>query len=215
MNDKQLRQLIVDELDFEPSIASEHIGVAVENGVVTLTGHVTSYAEKLGVERTARRIRGVRGIAEEITVRYPADRKTNDDEIAQRALSIIAWHALVPDAIKVKVEAGWIVLTGTVDWHYQRQAAEAAVRKLSGVVGISNFIEIRENAKAPNVKQKIEDALKRSAELEAASIRVSVDDDDRVILEGTVHAWYDRVLAERAAWAAPGVRSVDDRLQVA
>lgn len=213
MDDKQLRQLIVDELDFDPSIDSEHIGVAVENGIVTLTGHVTSYQEKFAIERTTQSIRGVRGIAEEIEIRYPADKKTNDDEIAQRALHVIAWSAGIPDAVKVKVEKGWVSLTGTVDWQYQRQAAEAAVRKLTGVVGISNLIQIRLAAKAPDIKKRIEDALKRNSELEAANIRVFVT-DDKVTLEGTVHAWHDRALAERAAWAASGVRSVEDRLTV-
>ncbi|HEY0182386.1 MAG TPA: BON domain-containing protein, partial [Rhodopila sp.] len=159
MNDKQLRQLIVDELDFEPSVRSEHIGVAIENGIVTLTGHVSSYAEKLAAEKTVRRTRGVRGIAEEIEIRYPADKKTNDDEIARRALDIIAWDALAPEGIAVKVEKGWVFLTGAVEWQYQRQAAEAAVRKLSGVVGISNLIELRPSATAPDVKHKIEAAL--------------------------------------------------------
>ena len=213
MDDKQLRQLIIDELDFDPSINSEHIGVAVDNGVVTLSGHVSSYAEKIDIERITRSVRGVRGIAEEIEIQYPADSKTNDDEIAQRALQVIAWSAGIPEAVKVKVERGWISLSGTVDWHYQRQAAEAAVRKLTGVFGISNLIQIRSAATIPDVRKRIEDALRRNAELEAASIQVSVA-DDKVTLQGTVHAWRDRALAERAAWAAPGVRSVDDRLRV-
>jgi osmotically-inducible protein OsmY len=213
MDDKQLRQLIIDELDFDPSIDSEHVGVAVGDGIVTLTGYVSSYTEKLTIERTTRSIRGVRGIAEKIEIRYPADRKTNDDKIAQRALQIIDWSAGIPEAVKVKVERGWVSLTGTVDWHYQRQAAEAAVRKLTGVVGISNLIQIRSVATVPGVKKSIEEALKRNAELEAASIRVSAA-DDKVTLEATVHAWHDRTLAERAAWAAPGVQSVDDRLRV-
>lgn len=215
MNDKQLRQLIVDELDFEPSIDSADIGVAVEHGVVTLTGHVGSYAEKLAVERTTRRLRGVRGIAEEIEIRYSSDKKANDAEIAQRALSIIAWSTHIPDAVKVKVEKGWVFLSGAVDWQHQRQAAASAVRKLTGIVGISNLIEIRAGARVPDVKRKIEDALKRNAELDAANIQVSVAGDDKVTLEGTVHAWHERVLAERAAWATQGIRSVDDRLKVA
>lgn len=214
MSDKQVRQMIIDELDFEPSIDAAAIGVAVENGVATLSGHVGSYAEKLAVEQAVRRVRGVRAIAEEIQIRYPADKKIHDDEIAKRALDIIAWNAIVPDAVTVKVEKGWVHLTGTVAWHFQREAAEAAVRRLSGVLGVSNRIEIREAAKVPDVKRKIEDALKRSAELEAGAIRVRVDEGGKVTLEGKVHAWYERDLAERAAWSAPGVRAVDDHLTV-
>ncbi|SFI05180.1 Osmotically-inducible protein OsmY, contains BON domain [Bosea sp. OK403] len=215
MTDKQLRLTIIDELDFEPSIEAAHIGVAVEDGVVTLTGHVQSYAEKIAAEKAVRRVKGVRAIAEEIEVRYPHDKKTSDTEIAQRALSIIAWDVTVPDAVKVKVEKGWVQLSGTVDWQYQRRAAENAIRKLSGVVGVSNLIELKQRASANDVKKAIEDALKRNAELEASTIRVTVGNDNRVTLDGKVHAWYERGVAERAAWSAPGVKSVDDHLLVA
>ncbi|NIX75043.1 BON domain-containing protein [Microvirga terricola] len=215
MDDRSLRQLVLDELDFEPSINAAHIGVAVEDGVVTLSGHVGSYAEKVSVERTVQRVKGVRAVAEEIEVRYPADRKTSDDEIAMRALNIIAWDARVPEGkIHLKVQKGWVTLTGQVEWQYQRLAAESAVRKLSGVVGVANMIEIKPHLQAPDVKQKIMDALKRSAEIEADAVQVTVK-DDRVILDGKVHDWYERVVIERAAWSAPGVKAVEDRLIVA
>lgn len=215
MNDKQVRQMIIDELQFEPSIDAAHIGVAVENGVATLSGHVRSYAEKLAAEQAARRVRGVGAIAEEIEIRYPEDKKVHDDEIARRALDIIAWNASIPSGtIQVKVEKGWVNLTGSVDWHFQRSAAEAAVRRLSGVLGVYNLIQIRETAKVPDIKREIEEALKRNAALEANAIRVRVDDGDKVVLEGKVHAWYERGLAERAAWSAPGVKAVEDRLAV-
>src|SRR5262245_46522214 len=137
MNDKSLRQLIIDELEFEPRIDAANIGVAVENGIVTLTGHVSSYMQKVTAERAVQRVRGVRGVAEEIEVRYAGDKKTADDQIARRALDIIAWDTLIPDgAIKVQVEKGWVTLTGQVDWHFQKDAATAAVKRLTGLIGV-------------------------------------------------------------------------------
>lgn len=212
MDDKVLRQNIIDELDFEPSINAANIGVAVENGVVTLTGHVGSYVEKIAAERVVERVKGVKAIAQEIEVRYPDQPKRSDDEIAKRALNILHWSVQVPDdAIHVKVQKGWITLTGTVEWQYQRLAAESAVRKLTGIVGVSNLIEIKPKIEAEDVRQKILDSLKRHAELEAESIKVTVE-NNKVTLEGKVKAWYERNLAERAAWSAPGVKEVEDRL---
>jgi len=212
MTDKYLRQLVLDELDFEPSVEAANIGVAVENGVVTLTGHVGSYAQKVAAERAVQRVKGVRGIAEEIEIRYPDAKKTADDQIAQRVINIIGWNAQVPSgAVKVKVQKGWVTLTGSVDWHYQKMAAEAAVRKLSGVVGVLNDIELKPRVQSSDVKQKILDALKRNADLEANAIRIEVQ-GDRVKLEGKVKAWYERNLIEHAAWSVPGVRAVEDRL---
>ncbi|HET6377279.1 MAG TPA: BON domain-containing protein [Methylocella sp.] len=212
MDDKVLRQFVIDELDFEPSIDAANIGVSVEDGVVTLTGHVSSYAEKIAVERAVRRVKGVKAIAEEIEVRYPDQSKRSDDEIAHRAVNILRWSVQVPaDSIQVKVEKGWITLTGEVPWQYQRLAAESAVRKLSGVIGVTNLIEIKPQVEASDIREKILESLKRNAELEADSIRIIVD-KDKVTLEGKVKAWYERELVERAAWSAPGVKSVEDRL---
>jgi osmotically-inducible protein OsmY len=212
MDDKTLRQFIIDELDFEPSIDAANIGVAVEKGVVTLTGHVASYAEKIAAERTVQRVKGVHAIAQEIEVRYPDQAKRSDDEIAQRALNILKWSVQVPaESIQVTVEKGWITLAGAVQWQYQRRATESAVRKLSGLRGVTNLIEIKPNVAASDIQRKIMDSLKRNAELEADSIRVVVD-KNKVTLEGKVKAWYERELAERAAWSAPGVTSVVDRL---
>jgi osmotically-inducible protein OsmY len=214
MDDKALRQNIIDELDFEPSINAANIGVAVEKGVVTLTGHVESYAEKIAAERAVERVRGVRAVAQEIEVRYAGHQRRADDEIAQRSLDIINWSVQVPsDSIKVEVEHGWITLRGTVEWQYQKRAAESAVRRLSGVRGVSNLIEIKPHLAASDVRQKIMNALKRNAEVDADNIRVVVD-NDKVILEGTVKARYERNLAERAAWSAPGVKDVEDRLSI-
>lgn len=214
MADRDLRHSVMEELDFDPSFDAADIGVAAENGVVTLTGHVRSYAEKLAVERAVQRVRGVHGIAEEIEIRYPADKKTADDQIAERAISSIGWNAQVPkDAVLVKVEKGWVTLTGSVDWQYQRNAAASAVRRLSGVMGVTNLIAIRPQVRPADIESKILNALRRNAELEAGAIRVSVD-DDTVTLEGRVKGWYERGLAERAAWSAPGVRNVEDRIAV-
>jgi osmotically-inducible protein OsmY len=214
MTDTYLRQTIVDELDFEPSVDAANIGVAVDNGVVTLTGHVASYAEKIAAERAVERVKGVRAIAENIEVRYPGHKQTADDEIAERALSIIGWNVQVPkDSVKIKVEKGRVTLEGVVDWRFQREAAESAVRQLSGVVGVSNLIEIKPNVAPREIKQKILDALKRNAELEADSIRVNVTEGN-VVLEGNVRAWYERGIAEQAAWSAPGVRAVQDHLAI-
>jgi osmotically-inducible protein OsmY len=212
MDDKVLRQIVIDELDFEPSIDAANIGVAVENGVVTLTGHVGSYAEKRVAERAVQRVRGVRAIAEEIAVRCPSDKKTADDQIADRAVRILDWYAQIPKGnLKVKVRNGRITLAGNVSWQYQRAAAESAVRRLSGVTGVTNLIEIIPQVQVADIKEKIFDALKRSAELEADAIRITVV-DDTVILEGKVSLWYEREIAKRAAWSAPGVRAVEDRL---
>ena len=214
MDDKTLRQFIIDELDFEPSVNAANIGVAAEKGVITLTGHANSYAEKHAVEQAVRRIKGVRGIAEEIKVRYPGDKKTDDDQIAERAVNIIAWNATLPDdEVKVQVTGGWVTLEGTVEWNYQRVAAESSVRKLTGVVGVTNHIVVKPHLQPSDIKGKILAALKRDAELEADSIHVDVD-GSKVKLEGKVKAWRERVVAERAAWAAPGVTSVIDNLRI-
>jgi len=214
MSDMTLRQDVIDELDFDPSINSANIGVAVSNGVVTLSGHVASYSEKIASEKAAQRVKGVRGIAQEIAVRYPSDKKTADDQIAERALASISWDArIASDNIKVKVAQGWVTLTGYANWYYQTAAAESAVRRLSGVVGVTNLIEVRPKAQPQDVRAKILDALKRNAELEADAIRVVVH-DHKVTLEGKVKAWYERGVAERAAWSVPGVALVEDHLSL-
>jgi osmotically-inducible protein OsmY len=214
MDDKSLRQYIIDELEFEPSVDSANIGVAVEKGVVTLTGHVRSYAEKVAVEDAVQRIKGVRALAEEIEVRYPNDKKAGDDQIAERAVNIVTWNAIIPEGlVRIKVQHGWVTLEGTLDWQYQRYAAEDAVRRLSGVIGVHNMIKVKPRVQPADVKAKILAALKRDAELKAGSIVVDVK-GDRVVLEGKVKAWHERRLAERAAWSAPGVASVEDNLRI-
>lgn len=216
MSDTSLRQDIIDELDFEPSVRAAHVGVAVDSGVVTLSGHVGSYAEKLAAERAVKRVKGVRAIAQEIEVRYPNDLKTADDEIAKRAVNILRWSAVVPqDSVQVKVQDGWVTLSGLVEWQFQRTAAEAEIRRLSGVAGVINAITIKVRVHSADVKRTIEDALMRSAEVEAQGIRVSLLGDGKVALDGKVHDWQERDAVSRAAWSAPGVVSVDDRLTIA
>lgn len=216
LKDTELRDIVEKSLKFEPSIDAADIGVAVENGVVTLTGHVATYAQKLTAERVVQGVSGVRGIAQEIEVRdgFSFGKQLADDEIAARALNSIAWDVTVPEEkIQVKVQKGWITLSGVVDWHFQRAAAEHAVRKLSGVRGVSNQIAVQPAVTVGDVKRRIEDALKRSAEVQASGVTVTVN-KDRVTLEGTIHSWTERRAIERAAWAAPGVANVDDRLML-
>jgi osmotically-inducible protein OsmY len=177
---------------------------------------VGSYAQKLAALSAVRRVKGVHGIADEIEVRYSSDEKTSDDEIASRAINVLSWDSVVPsNAIQVTVRDGLVTLTGKVDWYYQKSSAERDVRKLSGVRGVVNNIEIEPHAKAENVKRKIEDALKRHAEVEAEDIRVTVRDDSEVLLEGKVQSWDEKVAVENAAWSVPGVKNVRDRLTLA
>ena len=212
MTDTDRRRDVLDELDFDPSLDAAEIGVAVSDGVVTLTGHVGSYAEKVEAENAVRRVKGVRAIAQEIQVRYAEAKKIEDDQIAARALAIIDWSVHLPkQAIQVKVAKGWITLTGAVPWQYQAMGAEAAVRKLSGVVGVSNLIQVKPEVRPALVKDKILEAFKRGAMFEADGIKVRVE-GDKVTLEGAVTAWADREAAERAAWSVPGVRAVEDRI---
>ncbi|MFT2212575.1 BON domain-containing protein [Rhizobium giardinii] len=214
MNDNVLRQDIIDELEFEPSIDAADIGVAVENGVATLTGHVPTSAQKATIEEVVRRVAGVKGIAQEIEVRPFGANQTADDEIAKRALYMINWNTAVPkNAVQVKVQKGWVTLTGNVEWHYQKIAAGNAVRGLAGVSGVSNSIDLKPRVSVSDVKKRIQDALKRNAEVEAKGIRIDVL-DGIVTLEGRVKAWPERDAAERAAWSAPGVKAVVDRITV-
>jgi osmotically-inducible protein OsmY len=212
MDDKFLRQNVIDELEFDPSIDAVNIGVAVEDGVVSLSGHVGSYAEKSAVERIVRRVKGVRAIAEDIRARYPYDKKTEDDEIAKRAVAMLEWDVSVPQTVTVTISKGWITLEGEVTWQFQRMAAEQDVRKLSGVIGVINSIVIKPRASEVDIKKTIGDALVRNAHVEAKAIRITVTDGSNVRLDGKVDSWDDRQVVENAAWSVSGVRQVDDRL---
>jgi osmotically-inducible protein OsmY len=213
MSDLQLRRNVLDELEYEPSVEAAHIGVIVDKGVVTLTGHVATYAEKQAAIAAVRRIKDVRAIADEIEVRFPSDKETSDDEIAKRAIDILGWDTMVPSgSIQVIVRDGWVTLTGSVDWKYQKKQAEENVQKLSGVRGVINTIEIEPSVQAEDVQRKIEEALKRHAAIESDAIRVTVPEHNKVVLEGKVSSWDERHAVENAAWSAPGVKLVENRM---
>jgi osmotically-inducible protein OsmY len=216
MTDSRLRQDIIDEFEFDPSFDGEHVGVAVDKSVVTLSGHVRSYAQKLAAIAAAHRVKGVHAIAENIEVRYPYQHQMADDQIAKRALDMLSWDVLVPgDAVDVLVQDGWVTLSGNVNWFFERSAAEEDVHKLSGVRGVTNKITIEPKIDCANVKNKIEAALERHVEVEAKAIRVTVRDGNTVVLEGQVDNLDERRAVENAAWSAAGVASVDDRLTIA
>jgi osmotically-inducible protein OsmY len=208
MTDISLRKTIMEQLEFQPDIDAANIGVVVANGVVTLFGHVSSYAEKVSVERTVKAVRGVRAIAEELQVKPDKRAGVEDDRIASRALSIIQWSCDLPkDEIRVVVESGKLTLEGEVDWQYQMNAVERAVRKLTGVVSVQNRLTLRPHPVAADVQNKIEQALMRNAGIDAKGISVKVA-KNVVTLEGKVRFWRERQIAERAAWSVPGVREV-------
>jgi len=214
MKDMDLRRDVMDELELEPRLNAASIGVAVVDGVVTLTGHVPSYSEKLAIEKVVGRVNGVRGIAQEIDVRYPGAGRLADDEIAKRALKIMRWDATLPDkAIKVTVDKGLVSLSGEVASEFQRDAAEREVSRMGGVTGVVNRITIEHPTDTTDIRKKIKDALKRHAEVEADTIRVSRV-GDKVTLEGSVDNWDERIAVRNANWSAPGIRIVEDRLRI-
>ena len=214
-SDLQLHKDVIDELRWDPRVNEAEIGVAAKDGVVTLTGSVPTFAQKYAAEKDVERVTGVRAIADDLHVRPSGTFLRNDTDIAHSAVNALAWDIEVPaDKITTKVESGWITLMGEVDWNYQKTAAERAVRYLGGVRGISNLIEVKPKVTPQEVKTKIEAALKRNAELDAKRITVETS-GTKVTLKGNVRSWAERTDAERAAWSAPGVKEVDDRLMVA
>ena len=214
MDDATLKQYVLDELAWRPDIDSSHIGVSADDGVITLSGYVPSYAQKIEAENAVKQVVGVHGLAEELGVQYPGDYSPTDDEVAQRALNCLAWDSSVPkNSVQVTVENGIVTLSGQVTWQFQRSSAEDAVRTLYGVVDVINNITLKSQPQPSDVKSRIEGALKRNAELDSDAIQVSVD-GGTVTLDGSVDSWSARDAAEDAAWAAPGVKSVRDRLSV-
>ena len=212
--DKQVQQDVMAELNWEPSVNAAHIGVEVNEGVVTLAGHVSSYVEKLGAENAAQRVAGVKAVAVEMDVKLAGGTQRNDSDIAQSAESVLRWTSYVPShQVKVKVEKGWVTLTGDVEWEFQRSAAVSAVRGLTGVVGITDMIAIEPAVTPTIVKSEIEAALKRRASRHAKSISVEVNGSD-VTLTGIVNDWSERQLAKTSAWSTPGVRHVQDNMTV-
>lgn len=213
MDDKALKKLVEDELEWEPSIDAADIGVTVENGIVRLLGHVANYAQKIVAETAIKRVKGVRGYVEDLEIR-PFTKSFTDEGIANAAAHVLDWDVTIPkNTVKVKVEKGVVTLSGDAHWDYQRLAAEQSIRRLQGVRGVANLIVVKPQAQASDIKRRIEAALERQADLEADKIRVTVD-GDQVKLDGKVRAWFERDIIERAAWAAPGVKSVDDRVTI-
>lgn len=214
-NDMELRRDVQDELKWDPRVRDAEIGVAVKDAVVTLSGHVETYAQKYAAERAAERVSGVRAIAEELEIKLPSVHMRTDTEIAHKVADALKWDIEVPDeAVKAKVENGWVTLEGQTDWQYQKTAAERAVRYLTGIKGVINMMTVKpKKVSTFEVSQKINDALRRTAEMDANRITVKASDGE-VTLTGTVRSSAERVDAERAAWAAPGVMKVRDELLI-
>jgi osmotically-inducible protein OsmY len=214
MTDRELQRHVEDALGWEPSFDAADIGVSVDNGVVTLRGDIASNTARAAAERVALAVYGVKAVANDLNVRLPGDSERTDSDIAQAAVNALQWHTVVPaNKIAVAVTNGWITLKGNLDWQYQKDAAARAVRDLRGVRGVNNYITLQPQVKSTDVREKIEAAFKRSAEIDARRIAVTAQ-DGKVILNGNVRSWAERREAERAAWAAPGVKQVEDHLSV-
>jgi osmotically-inducible protein OsmY len=209
--DVRIRDDVTEELEFDPSLESGGIGVAVQDGVVTLSGHVPNYAQKIAAERAATRVKGVRAVAMDIEVRLAV--KHDDSSIAERAANVLAWSVAVGEDVKAVVDNGWVTLSGSVPWHYQRAEAERTVRSLTGVTGVTNQITVRPQVTPSNVRDRIAKALQRNADLESANINVDVSGQS-ITLSGKVKAWYERQLVENAVWAIPGITEVRDNIAI-
>jgi osmotically-inducible protein OsmY len=214
ITDAQIQKDVMTELKLTPFLNATEIGVAVKNGIVTLSGNVNSYAKKMAAEKAATKIRGVKAVAEEIEVVYPNSDKKPDAEIAAAILYTIKWNAYIPDdKIKVKVEDGWVTLEGEVEWEFQRGSAKRVVGEVAGVRGINDLLTLKPKATLTEIKKKIQDAFQRSATLDSDKIKIEII-GSKVILSGKIRSWAEKKDAGNAVWLMPGVTTVDNRLEV-
>ena len=213
--DGKLRQDVLDELGWDPSVTATCVGVDAQAGMVTLTGHVASLAEKFAAEAAARRVKGVKAVAEEIEVRLPADTRRSDEHIAAAVIERLYWNVSIPrNSVKVQVEHGWLTLTGQLDWHYQREALEQDIRWLRGVAGVSNQTTVKSRSIDSDIKASIMHALHRSWYFYPDAISVSAENGN-IRLSGTVYSPHEQDVAKAIAWAAPGVVAVENDLAIA
>jgi osmotically-inducible protein OsmY len=213
-SDREIEQDVRDELQWDPDLDASDIAMSAKNGVVTLAGFVKSYTDKYEAEAAAKRVAGVVGVANDLEVRLPSVDERPDPDIARDAVAAIKSQLPISsEHIKVVVKNGWVTLEGQVEWQYQRSTAENAVRRIKGVKGVSNLIQLKPRAEPSEIKRKIEEAFRRNAEVDANRITVEAHGGE-VILKGTVRSWIEREEAERAAWSAPGVTKVEDRIIV-